>query len=338
MSSPATRFLLVDDTDSGIQYTGPWFSVAQGGEDSFGSYGAPFLGTLMGVNSSASLSYTFSGSQVSLYGSSQDSATLTKAKWQCFIDGINVGRFEQEFYPGNNRVFCNVTTLQDGKHTISLNVTSTTTSVFFDHINGWREGVSGILNYTQQPGAVMSFSFFGTSLAWYSIITSVFSANSTAAYSLNEQPPLEFALAGLPPGSTGTFFNQQFFQTRGLPTGQHSIVVTNGAGSSNATTPLSLDFLIIQNVTRPSPSSTSTSASFSPTAVASPNTNSKSKSPVGAAVGGTLGGIVGVILIIYFFNNFIRKKKYTAIAPFHVLPWAATSPTRMDGTDTPTDR
>ena len=53
-----TRRVIVDDTDSGIQYTGSWFQ-ANGQKDNIGTFGPPFQGTLHGVNEDASLAYTF---------------------------------------------------------------------------------------------------------------------------------------------------------------------------------------------------------------------------------------------------------------------------------------
>ena len=56
----ATRRVVVDDTDPGIQYTGSWFQ-AKGNLDVFGNLGPPFQSTSHGVNEDASLSYMFTG-------------------------------------------------------------------------------------------------------------------------------------------------------------------------------------------------------------------------------------------------------------------------------------
>ena len=56
----ATRRVVVDDTDSGIQYIGSWFQ-ANDQNYNIGNFGQPFQGTLHGVNEDASLSYTFTG-------------------------------------------------------------------------------------------------------------------------------------------------------------------------------------------------------------------------------------------------------------------------------------
>lgn len=56
----ATPQVIVDDTDSGIQYTGSW-SQTTGSIDGLGNFGPPFQSTSHGVNEDASLSYAFTG-------------------------------------------------------------------------------------------------------------------------------------------------------------------------------------------------------------------------------------------------------------------------------------
>jgi hypothetical protein len=54
------RLVVVDDTNLGIQYSGPWFA-AQNTQDNTVEFGPPFKNTLHGVNVNASFSYSFSG-------------------------------------------------------------------------------------------------------------------------------------------------------------------------------------------------------------------------------------------------------------------------------------
>ena len=61
-TTSATRHIIVDDVDSSIQYTGPWYPD-QGSRDSVGNFGSSYQSTLHGVNSNASLSYAFNGEQ-----------------------------------------------------------------------------------------------------------------------------------------------------------------------------------------------------------------------------------------------------------------------------------
>ena len=62
MSSP---FVLIDDTNSSIHYSGPWFEVENAQTDT-GSYGRPFQDTLHGVNVTAYFSFPFSGILITL--------------------------------------------------------------------------------------------------------------------------------------------------------------------------------------------------------------------------------------------------------------------------------
>lgn len=58
----APRLIIVDDVDSSIQYTGPWYPD-QGSRDTVGNFGPSYQSTLHGVNSNASLSFAFNGEQ-----------------------------------------------------------------------------------------------------------------------------------------------------------------------------------------------------------------------------------------------------------------------------------
>lgn len=58
-----SRWVIVDDTDPAITYTGPWFPD-QGTLNSLGYFGPPYLGTLHGSKSNASFSYSFSGKYI----------------------------------------------------------------------------------------------------------------------------------------------------------------------------------------------------------------------------------------------------------------------------------
>lgn len=53
-------WVIVDDTDAGILYNGAWFPD-NGGLDTSGNLGAPFLSTVHGINYQGTLSYNFSG-------------------------------------------------------------------------------------------------------------------------------------------------------------------------------------------------------------------------------------------------------------------------------------
>ena len=60
MSTTNPRSIIVDNVDSSIQYTGPWFPD-QGSENSVGNFGPPYQNTLHGTNANASFSFAFNG-------------------------------------------------------------------------------------------------------------------------------------------------------------------------------------------------------------------------------------------------------------------------------------
>ena len=59
-----SKIIIVDDTNTNIQYSGPWFITAQNSQLNIGTNGPPFQNTLHGVNVNASLSYSFSGASM----------------------------------------------------------------------------------------------------------------------------------------------------------------------------------------------------------------------------------------------------------------------------------
>jgi len=56
----ASRWVMVDDTDTDIAYTGPWFQY-KGSQDTRGNFGPTYKSTLHGTNDTASLSFAFNG-------------------------------------------------------------------------------------------------------------------------------------------------------------------------------------------------------------------------------------------------------------------------------------
>jgi len=63
MTTSSPRWVVVNDNDEGIKYSGPWLKQQGNSLDSLalGSFGVPYLGDWHQVTESASLSYTFDG-------------------------------------------------------------------------------------------------------------------------------------------------------------------------------------------------------------------------------------------------------------------------------------
>ncbi|KAH9484521.1 hypothetical protein JR316_0004003 [Psilocybe cubensis] len=363
----ARRAIIVDDTDSRIQYIGSSWFQDQGSQDNAGNFGPAYQSTLHGTRSDASLSFSFNGTKVSVYGSNNlrnDSGVLDPT-WECFIDNISIGKTAPFQFAENNWLFCDQDGLLDGPHILTVNATVKKQQPFwFDNIqyipssslsldnaavmvdsldselqygSGWN-ALGTTANFTQSPNAIFTYSFIGVSLSWYSFIPAEFPHTATfASYSVDNQVPVQFSLKGLPAGTTTTIYNQKFFQTSDYPMGSHKIVVTYLGSSS--TTPLTLDYLVVQNGTSPSPSGASSSPTTSGNAGSAGSSHS---SNVGAIAGGVVGGIVLIILAtlaIIYFRRWDRKQSTKplynhkehdtgdVIDPFQLAPSIQPAPT-----------
>ena len=111
-------------------------------------------------------------------------------------------------------------------------------------------------------------------------------------------------------------YNKIFFQTPQLSPGAHQLEVIHDGNSG--VTPLTIDYFVVQNATIPTPSSSSSAsqsstsdpsnASKSAFPAGSTTSNSK-KIPIGAIVGGVIGGIVLIIVIILLFLIYRHRER-----------------------------
>ena len=155
MSSP---LILIDDTNSTIQYSGPWFEV-ENTQINTGAFGPPFQNTLHGVTVNANFSFPFSGmyrliywfafelshsivisgSAVLVYGTSitTNVSGTQDPTWECFIDNTSIGSSSAPSTSENNWILCGggPSQFQDGPHllTVKANVSNQQT-FWFDQI------------------------------------------------------------------------------------------------------------------------------------------------------------------------------------------------------------
>ena len=153
----------------------------------------------------------------------------------------------------------------------------------------------------------LTIAALGVSLSWYGYIpVELPFTPSSATYSIDGETPINFRLNGLPVNSTSTVYNQKFFETAQLSPTSHTLkVVYEGSNS----TPLTLDYLIIQNGT------STTSISSLPTSTGntvSATSTPKGSVPVGAIVGGVIGGLALVVFAILGFLLLRRRQKRDA--------------------------
>ncbi|KDR76180.1 hypothetical protein GALMADRAFT_139913 [Galerina marginata CBS 339.88] len=333
MSNPPRR-IIVDDTDPNINYSGPWFQD-RGSLDDIEHGGPPWNSTVHGVNANASLSYNFTGSEISLYGTVNHREVDTNGganfSLECSIDGVTI-RHKAPSVLENNQVVCEAHSLSEGSHLIEITATISNSSntFWFDHLHylpfadvplddatiwvgpsdpaiqygiGWAslDDVDTVV-MSPQTGAKAAFDFVGVQLAWYSMIPA---NNSTATtptsyyYSIDGAvPAIPFAL---PSPSDVAQPNQLIFQTGKLSPGKHHIEVTHDGGKQ--ATPLFLQYLVIQNATL------ADSSPNNGTGVSSHASSPVSRFPTGAVVGGIISGIMVVAGIIFLLLHQQRRRR-----------------------------
>ncbi|KAF4615485.1 hypothetical protein D9613_002591 [Agrocybe pediades] len=342
-----SRWVLVDDTDSSITYTGPWFSDV-GSLDSFGNFGPPYLSTLHGIKAPGAFSYAFKGSRVLITSTIQFPTVgdVTNPSWQCVVDGQLIDSIT--YTTGENRLrLCEKDDLDDSSHTITVRVDVSNNHTFWlDYIQylpfpdtpidtaalsidttdpeallglmgSWTQKYPGY--YTQRNDASFHFQFSGVSLIWLGFYDNGLPMDATTgSYSIDGQAPVSFPLNGIAAKDTGVQYNQVFFQTPKLEAKTHTIEVLYQGDATKA--PLSLFVLQIQNGTSPStttaPGQSSVSgstSSISGTGSATHTTTldvgiKSSKDNTPTLVGGILGGI-GLLLVIGILALFILRKR-----------------------------
>ncbi|KJA13680.1 hypothetical protein HYPSUDRAFT_49679 [Hypholoma sublateritium FD-334 SS-4] len=288
-----SRWVVADDTDSAITYNGPWFAD-KGSLDNIGNFGAPFLSTSHGINSTGSFSYAFNGSRVLITGSSEPD-TQTFVSWECVVDNgppsnISVSGAE------NNLRLCEQDGLSDAPHVLTVNVQATNGAAFWlDYVKylptastlglanvaisidstdagfnfqDWTQISAGFV--TAATGTKLSFNFIGQSLLYYGFFDPSLPANTsanTASYSIDGQTPVLFDVLpeALAPtfNPTGVQFNTLLFKTGNFSTGPHTLDVTYLG--TPGTAPLSFQFLVVQNSTLAPASTNSTGISTTST-------------------------------------------------------------------------
>ena len=192
----------------------------------------------------------------------------------------------------------------------TANMTGQTNSAFTFNFTGKCRSEKYLFAYFQRG------SILGVSLSWYGFIpTELPHSPATGSYSVDNGTPTSFLLKGLSTSATTTVYNQNFFTTPNFTQGQHEITVLfEGTGQ---TTPLTLDYMVIQNGTTPvttttgSGSTATTSSSSSPALTSNNSTGGKGNT--GIIVGAVIGGLVLIaltILAVFFIRRRDKKLRH----------------------------
>ncbi|KAJ2932104.1 hypothetical protein H1R20_g4975, partial [Candolleomyces eurysporus] len=358
------RRVVIDDTNSRVQYVGPWSLDARGTRDRLGNFGDPFQESLHGiVGSTGSFSFSYEGSSVKAYGTlnTRFDPNVVDPSWECYVDGQRIARSDSIPSPQNNWILCDYETNESGVHNLLVNVTSVRNRFSLDYIeytpsptdsaaqtfirvddtdptlrfdSSWTSvDEEGGAHLTTQTGGTVTATFNGTGLQWYGYIpNNMRRGSSVGSYSIDGQPALTFILNGLPNERRNgpSQYNQLFFETRELSSGTHSIAVTY----EGSRTPLTLQYLVIRNET----SITSVHTSINPEPTTNSNVSSESASsspPVASIVGAVLGTLIALVILILAFilgRRWYRRRKRPTIAPLpgFVKPSQPSAPLDID--------
>ncbi|KAF8880165.1 hypothetical protein BD779DRAFT_1099932 [Infundibulicybe gibba] len=183
-------------------------------------------------------------------------------------------------------------------------------------------------SFAHASGSSLTFNFTGASVSWVGYIPAQMTSSqstSNAIYSIDNAKPVPFRIHA----SDQNISNQVLFKSPTLNPGPHSLKVTH---QGNATTPpLVLDHFVVSGPTPSLQGSPVASASLQPPSTSSAvatSTNKPSTSvPIGAIVGGAVGGIAVLCLTAFLLWRYIRQKRFhdNSAAPPYLLPFDATS-------------
>ncbi|KIM39686.1 hypothetical protein M413DRAFT_447143 [Hebeloma cylindrosporum] len=339
MPGPSSRRVVIDDNDSRIIYSSAFFVDSTGIKDDQGNFGATLKSTLHGTNSTGSFQFRFSGTAIDVFGTTDqgNSSGVIDPTWECFIDNTSIGATNPYNFAENNWLLCSAENLADTSHVITVNVKSRGRTFWFDyfqylpspnistegefvlvqnldpdiHFDSSWQPLGPNANMTVTKGGSVTFKFMGVGLSFYGLIPRELPISpSLATFSIDGGPTTPVALKGLTPGSV-TLYNQKFFETPTLPYGLHTLNVTyKGDDSSNGSTPLVLDYLLIQNG-----SIASSSTPLLPASTAAPVSTSATKNVnVAGVVCGVLAAIAFLLVLAFFFMKY-RKSKEVKFAP-----------------------
>ncbi|KAF7759736.1 hypothetical protein Agabi119p4_11431 [Agaricus bisporus var. burnettii] len=346
----ATRKIVYDDQDSNIQYSGEW-SRKTGDLEDIGNFGSPYLHTLHGTNHDAKISLEFDGTGIEVFGTNivNNPTTDPDPNFECFIDGVSIGRDSPFTFQENNWKLCETDGLFAGQHKlhIDIKVKSRKQTFWLDKIQyvpspsvpldnktiqmankdsairldtTWRR--LGPFKVTSVMNAVAYIDFNGTSVSWVGYIPSEFPRRSAfGTYSIDDSKPTNFSLSGLPENKGTSEFNQVFFATPEVENGPHTLTVTF-LGSKD-TTLLTLDCLYIKgsalsispsntisvSSTIPSPSTNSGSSAIFNPTTTAIDSGSDSARKPELNIDALLGGIIGVLGLLIIIAGTILCRR-----------------------------
>ncbi|KIJ30751.1 hypothetical protein M422DRAFT_77821, partial [Sphaerobolus stellatus SS14] len=274
------RQIIVGNTNDAIEYVGQWENISVTAEMDFNWFGPTYNDLLRSTTGDSSLSFSFTGSSITLIGRSNfvnNSGTIFPV-FTCSIDGIQIPNEGFSLVATNNYVLCDQKpgTLVDREHHFSLAVTASQQPFYFDRIEyipsnnvslsqatvkvnhtdptisygaGWAN-YGNFVNMTRSAGSEMTFPFVGKSVTWVSYYPQAAEVPQNASeglYSIDGGSFTTFQIYSGVLDLPSSQFNQVFFKTPNLTSGSHVLKVVYQGSSKQM--PLSLDYLYVENDT-----------------------------------------------------------------------------------------
>ncbi|KAI3604429.1 hypothetical protein WG66_008444 [Moniliophthora roreri] len=247
-----------------------------------------------------------------------------------------------------NNLLCELSGLSAGPHTVTVNVTiddpntqtfwfdkleylpmedvkldgeviridSSDSSIRYDNGTGnWieRPAATPISNSTDVPGESLSFRFNGTSVSLFGFIAGSISRRqaSNAVYSIDGSPDTLFEIPGSKPLQTNSSvllsrYNELLFTSRDLEPGTHDMKITF-TGVRTGGDPLqwlTVDYFMVK-----ASAGTLDADSGQGSPAPLPAESGSRKSRIGPIVGGTIGGVAGVLLLALGVFLILKRRK-----------------------------
>ncbi|CAA7265185.1 unnamed protein product [Cyclocybe aegerita] len=323
-----TRWVVIDDSDSRIEYDGVWSVIDGTPLDSTGDAGSTYRASEHSTTAvNASFSFKFNGTNVFFQGTAPPLHLDVDGviPWDCVLDGRSqVGRkINAGLTSENNFIYCKYDNLLPGEHTVGARITAEGPSFYLDRlvygdVNSPPSSANAIIQvdyndpeviYSNSPWmsyagygsknsdeaeATISFDFTGNSIAWYTVVPNSMLNASSASYQIDDEAPVLFAI----PGTFATpQLYQKYFETPMRESKTHTLSVKY-LGPTGAM-PLSLSYMEVTNIPATTPSSSSPTFSFE---------GVENKIPIAPLVVGIVGGI-GLLLLAAFLVWFWRRRR-----------------------------
>ncbi|KAF9038582.1 hypothetical protein BJ165DRAFT_399678 [Panaeolus papilionaceus] len=246
------RWIVVDNTDNGLTYSGSWSPVSGAPYDHHGNFGRTYLTTLQSLTSGqGTISYTFRGNSGRVHGTNNIMKRdgNIDPTWECVLDGRSFQMPNSFPYVENNWILCEWSGVSDGTHTLTITARSNGRAFLFDYfiytpstsqtrqnvVTGvsWRDssvqygagwGAFGGAGYQgKEPGATLTFPFYGTGITFMGLTPiEPPPGESQAEYFIDDQSCTRFTVPGR---SSTAEFHRIFFRMGSVSLGYRTLTV-----------------------------------------------------------------------------------------------------------------